>query len=79
MDLKFQLVKNFMQNIRADKRADAYQWLRDNDLGDIIKNNISVTFGQGEENKAMAYANLAKEHGYEPSKTKMLTMLLYQQ
>ena len=59
--------KKFYANARADKRADAYQWLRDNGLGDIIKNNISVTFGQGEENKAMAYANLAKEHGYEPS------------
>ena len=59
--------KKFYANARADKRADAYQWLRNNGLGDIIKNNISVTFGQGEENKAMAYANLAKEHGYEPS------------
>ena len=59
--------KKFYANARADKKADAYQWLRNNGLGDIIKNNISVTFGQGEENKAMAYANLAKEHGYEPS------------
>ena len=59
--------KKFFANARADKKADAYQWLRNNGLGDIIKNNISVTFGQGEENKAMAYANLAREHGYEPS------------
>ena len=59
--------KKFYANARADKKADAYQWLRNNGLGDIIKNNISVTFGQGEENKAMAYANLAREHGYEPS------------
>ena len=59
--------KKFYANARADKRADAYQWLRDNGLGDIIKNNISVTFGQGEENKAMTYVNLAKGQGYEPS------------
>ena len=26
-----------------------------------------LTFGQSEDNKAMAYANLAREHGYEPS------------
>ena len=59
--------KVFSATMKADKKAEAIQWLRDNGLGDIIKNNISVTFGQGEENKAMAYANLAKEHGYEPS------------
>ena len=26
-----------------------------------------MNFGQGEDNKAMAYATLAKERGYEPS------------
>ena len=59
--------KKFFANARADKKADAYEWLRKNGLGDINTNNISVTFGQGEENKAMAYATLAREHGYEPS------------
>ena len=34
---------------------------------EIVKNNIIVTFGQGEDNKAMAYATLAKEQGYEPT------------
>ncbi len=32
-----------------------------------MKNEITVNFGQGEENKAAEYANLAKESGYEPS------------
>ena len=59
--------KIYSATIKADKKAEAYQWLRNNGLGDIIKNNITVTFGQGEENKAMAYATLAKGQGYEPS------------
>ena len=59
--------KKFYANARADKRADAYQWLRDNGLGDIVKNNITVTFGQGEDNKAVEYAGLARERGYEPT------------
>jgi len=59
--------KIYSATIKADKKAEAYQWLRDNGLGDIIKNNITVTFGQGEENKAMAYATLAKGQGYEPA------------
>jgi hypothetical protein len=61
--------KVYSATIKADKKAEAIQWLRDNGLGDIVKNNISVAFGQGEENKAMAYATLAKESGYEPSQT----------
>jgi hypothetical protein len=61
--------KVYSAKIKADKKAEAIQWLRNNGLGDIVKNNISVAFGQGEENKAMAYATLAKESGYEPSQS----------
>ena len=35
-------------------------------MGDIIKNDVTVTFGRGEDNKASEYANLAKGQGYEP-------------
>ena len=59
--------KIYSATIKADKKAEAYQWLRNNGLGDIIKNDITVTFGQGEENKALAYATLAKGQGYEPA------------
>ena len=59
--------KVYSATMKADKKPQAIQWLRDNGLGDIVKNEITVNFGQGEENKAMAYANLAKESGYEPS------------
>ena len=48
-------------------RTGRIQWLRNNGLGDIVKNEITVNFGQGEENKAMTYVNLAKGQGYEPS------------
>jgi len=59
--------KKFFASAKADKKLEAIQWLRDNDLGDIVKNEIIVNFGQSEDNKAMAYANLARESGYEPS------------
>ena len=49
----------------ANKEA-AYTWLRENGLGDLIKNEISVSFGRNEDNKASEYANLAKGQGYEP-------------
>ena len=59
--------KIYSASMRADKKAEAIQWLRDNGLGDIVKNNITVTFGQGEDNKAVEYASLARERGYEPT------------
>ena len=48
------------------KREQAYKWLRDQGLEDIIKNNIFVTFGKGEDNKAKQLLDLAAENGFEP-------------
>ena len=61
-------VKPFVYaSIPSDKKDDAYNWLRQNGLGDIIKNEISVSFGKNEDAKAQQYANLAQGQGYEPS------------
>jgi hypothetical protein len=49
-----------------DRKDKAFKWLRDNGLGDIIKNDITVTFGRDEDNKALQYADLAKSNGFEP-------------
>ena len=60
-------VSNFYSaKIILEKQEAAFNWLRSNGLGDIIKNDVTVTFGRGEDNKAMAYATLAKGQGYEP-------------
>ena len=53
-------------SIPVAKKEEAYTWLRENGLGDLIKNEITVAFGRNEDNKAMAYANLAQGQGYEP-------------
>ena len=50
----------------ANKEA-AFNWLRENGLGDIIKNEISVSFGRNEDNKAADYAELAKGQGFQPT------------
>ena len=60
-------VSNFYSaSIIPEKQEDAFNWLRENGRGDIIKNDITVTFGRGEDNKAAQYAVLAKGQGYEP-------------
>ena len=53
-------------SLPKDKQEGAFKWLRDNGLGDLIKNQIIVAFGRNEDNKAMAYATLAQGQGYEP-------------
>ena len=57
----------YAANISLKNREAAYNWLRSNGLGDIIKNEITVSFGRDEDNKAAQYANLAKGQGYQPT------------
>ena len=57
----------YAANISVNNREAAYNWLRSNGLGDIIKNEITVSFGRNEDNKAADYANLAKGQGFQPT------------
>jgi len=58
---------NYSASITIANKDAAFQWLRDNNLGDIIKNEISVSFGRNEDTKAADYANLVSERGYQPT------------
>ena len=57
---------NYSATITQANKEAAFNWLRENGLGDIIKNEISVSFGRNEDNKAADYADLAKGQGLEP-------------
>ncbi len=65
---KVSVKKEFRATVPKDdtKRENALLWLRTNGLGDIIKNNVSVTFGRGEDDKAEQLLNLAAENGFQP-------------
>ena len=65
---KVSVKKEFRATIPKDeaRRESCLQWLRDQGLGDIIKNNVTVSFGKGEDDKAEQLLNLAAEHGFEP-------------
>ena len=58
---------NYSANITIANREAAFNWLRNNGLGDIIKNEILVSFGRNEDNKAADYAVLAEGQGYQPT------------
>ena len=58
---------NYSASISVANKEKAFNWLRNNGLGDIIKNEISVSFGRNEDNKAADYAALAEERGFQPT------------
>ena len=42
----------YYAKITEDKKGEAFDWLRQNNFGDLIKNNVSVSFGKGEDSNA---------------------------
>jgi len=58
---------NYSATITLANKEKAFNWLRENGLGDIIKNELIVSFGRNEDNKAAEYAELAKGQGYQPT------------
>jgi len=59
--------KTYSCTVKKDSVESAYNWLRENELGDLIKNEVAVQFGKGEDNKAEQLLGLAVQEGFEPS------------
>mgnify|MGYP001174351419 FL=1 len=53
-------------HIKVADRENAFQWLRDNDFGDIIKNTVSCNFARGEDQQAVDFMEAAQRMGYIP-------------
>ena len=51
--LKLSVVDNVYAHISEEKKPEAYNWLRDNNLGSIIKNEIGVQFDKTQDAEAM--------------------------
>ena len=69
--------KTYSCTIKKDGTDAAYKWLRENGLEDIIKNEVFVTFGKVEDNKAEQLLDLAAQEGFEPQqKSKVEPMTL---
>jgi len=58
---------HYSATITQANKEKAFNWLRDNGLGDIIKNDVTVSFGRNEDNKAADYAELARGQGLQPT------------
>jgi uncharacterized protein YfeS len=53
--------------IAEDKRDEAFSWLRSIGEGDIIKNDVTVSFNTGQDNLAGAVIDDLRNQGLEPA------------
>ena len=52
-------------SIKDTKKEAAFSWLRDNGFGDLIKNQVSCSFGRNEDEKAKSLINTLDSQGYQ--------------
>ena len=61
-----EIKKTYGASIPVDKREEAFEWLRQNGHGDMVKNIVSVNFGMGEDQKAAEFLSKVIEQGLSP-------------
>ncbi|HAI18265.1 MAG TPA: hypothetical protein DCM10_09725 [Xanthomarina gelatinilytica] len=54
-------------HIKPENIDNAYQYIRDQGAGDLIKNEVSFSFGRGQDIEAKQVKEMFRENGYEPS------------
>ena len=52
-------------SIKEEKKQAAFNWLRDNGFGDLIKNQVSCSFGRNEDEKAKSLIDTLNDRGYQ--------------
>ena len=61
---KVELKVFYSASISAARKAEAFQWLRDHGMDDIIKNTVSVRFGRGEDELCSRLLEILGTQGY---------------
>jgi hypothetical protein len=52
-------------SIKDAKKEAAFEWLRNNGFGDLIKNQVSCSFGRNEDEKAKSLIDSLQSQGYQ--------------
>ncbi len=64
-------------HISADRKDEAFAWLREHGCDDIIKNDVICSFGRGQDNEAGDVVGELRKQGYDPQqKTHIHAMTL---
>tara|TARA_R100000278_G_scaffold14680_2_gene15270 strand:+ start:473 stop:1030 length:558 start_codon:yes stop_codon:yes gene_type:complete len=54
-------------SIPKDRKDEAFSWLRENGLDDIIKNDVTCSFGKGQDNSAKNVIAILQDAGFDPA------------
>lgn len=54
-------------SVPKDRKQEVCQWLRLHGFGDIVSEDVSVSFGRGEEQQAREMADRLRELGLQPA------------
>tara|TARA_Y100001973_G_scaffold95847_1_gene149841 strand:- start:80 stop:649 length:570 start_codon:yes stop_codon:yes gene_type:complete len=64
--VKVKLVQKIDAKITEANKEAAFAWLRENGHDGIIKNDVTMSFSKGEDNKAGDAVGLLREKGFDP-------------
>ena len=59
----------YAARIPSTKVQEAFDWLRTNGFGDLIKNNVTLTFGRAEDQEAKLLVDELKKKGHNVNQT----------
>lgn len=62
--------KYYSASIAKDRADEAFTWLNNNGFGDLIKNQVALSFPRGAEDKADKFAQECMDRGYNPATKK---------
>jgi uncharacterized small protein (DUF1192 family) len=62
----------YSASIPADRRGEAYEWLRLHGFDDIIKNTVSVQFGRGDDSAAGELIGIIRQQGLLPDQVEKI-------
>ncbi len=54
----------YSARIPTSRTEEAFGWLRENNFADLIKNNVSLTFGRNQDNEAKSLVDELRQKGH---------------
>ena len=64
---KIKVSEYYRAAIKVENREAAYAWMRNNGFGDLVKNQVTCSFGRNEDEKASSLISDLNEKGLEPA------------
>ena len=64
---KIKVSEYYRAAIKVENREAAYAWMRNNGFGDLVKNQVTCSFGRNEDEKASSLISDLSEKGLAPA------------